>query len=446
MISRVAPLVVVALTGSSVLGQSTAFTYQGELRNSGQLANGVFDFQFRLFDAASGGTQQGATVCLDNVPVAAGRFTTQLNFGQQFLVPAARFLEVQVRADTGLDCTNAAGFVILSRQPVTAAPLANHAKAAYALDAPDGAPANAVFVSNSGQVGIGTTSPTATLHVNGNLGVGAATIPTGLTPELGGSTPLLNLDMNFRQSNHIQSFLGGAIRIDSRNDAADPLFQFLSRPAGSGVESMVGAMNQAGRMTLGAPFSSLNTSTVLELHGHSGFDDVFFYIDGHTRVGTLEFNDRFFIDNYFPSLNGAQLEDDGTWSILSDGRCKTEVVPAAGMLDKALALRPAEFYMKHQDRARDPHIHLGLIAQEVLPVLPSLVYPGQTLRMNYDRLGVVAIGAIQEQQRIIQAQRHTIAQLQARDADLEARLQRLESRISADMAAPESPSTRRPDQ
>ena len=35
--------------------QSTAFTYQGSLEDSGQPASGLHDFRFRLFDAATGG-------------------------------------------------------------------------------------------------------------------------------------------------------------------------------------------------------------------------------------------------------------------------------------------------------------------------------------------------------------------------------------------------------
>src|SRR5215831_12044290 len=87
-------------SASAALAQSTTFTYQGELKNNGLLASGAFDFQFRLFDAVSGGNQLGGTVCLNNVNVANGRFTTQVDFGQQFTTPTPRFLEVQVRADT----------------------------------------------------------------------------------------------------------------------------------------------------------------------------------------------------------------------------------------------------------------------------------------------------------------------------------------------------------
>jgi hypothetical protein len=152
----------------AVAAQTTALTYQGRLKNGGEPAAGLHDFRFRLFDAAQGGSQLGSTQCLNNAAVADGLFTASVDFGQQFGSPDERYLEIQVREDSGLGCGNGAGFVTLTpRQPLTAAPLANHAKSAFALDAKDGVPAEAVFVDDNGKVGIGTTAPTGKLDVVG---------------------------------------------------------------------------------------------------------------------------------------------------------------------------------------------------------------------------------------------------------------------------------------
>ena len=60
---------------------SAAFSYQGSLRSGGAPANGAFDFQFILYNAASGGGQVGATVALEDVAVSNGIFTVALDFG-----------------------------------------------------------------------------------------------------------------------------------------------------------------------------------------------------------------------------------------------------------------------------------------------------------------------------------------------------------------------------
>jgi len=160
----------VASAATPALAQSTAFTFQGQLDDLGAPASGPHDFRFRLYDTASGGAPLGSPVCADNVDVIAGVFTAQLDFGQQYATTAARYLEIEVRVDTGLDCGDLSGFVAMApRQQVTAAPMASHANSAFALDAADGSPTSAVFVDSGGNVGVGTTSPANRLHVNGGL-------------------------------------------------------------------------------------------------------------------------------------------------------------------------------------------------------------------------------------------------------------------------------------
>lgn len=109
---------------------TTTFTYQGELTASGSPPTGTYDLRFRLYDAATGFVQIGSTVCVDNVAVTGGLFTVVLDFGAQF-AGQQRFLEIDVRADAGLNCSNSAGYTtILPRQALTATP-----NALYALNA-----------------------------------------------------------------------------------------------------------------------------------------------------------------------------------------------------------------------------------------------------------------------------------------------------------------------
>lgn len=105
----------------TVIAQTTAFTYQGKLTQSGNVTTALYDMQFRLFDNpnAGQGTQQGATVTNPSVQTTDGIFTVQLDFGSAvFTAGANLYLEVSVRpAGSG------GGYSSLApRPPLTSAP------------------------------------------------------------------------------------------------------------------------------------------------------------------------------------------------------------------------------------------------------------------------------------------------------------------------------------
>ena len=96
----------------------TEFTYQGQLKQFGIPADGPFDFEFKLFDDQSLGSQVGPTVSEDDLGVFDGLFTAQLDFGSGVFAGISLWLEVAVRpgGSTGT-------YTILEpRQAVTAAP------------------------------------------------------------------------------------------------------------------------------------------------------------------------------------------------------------------------------------------------------------------------------------------------------------------------------------
>jgi hypothetical protein len=148
------------------------------------------------------------------------------------------------------------------------------------------------------------------------------------------------------------------------------------------------------------------------------------------QTGMYVTNSGFFrITNRIANANGtyAQLGTSGAWTALSDARLKTDVTTAEGNLAAAMKLRPVNFRWKG-DGAED----FGLIAQEVRAVLPRLVTGDESkesLTLNYSQLSVVAIGAIQEQQREIERMKAEAARHAADNADLKARLERLEKAL-----------------
>jgi hypothetical protein len=119
----------------------TAVTYQGRLLTSGSPSDGLYDFEFRLYDAAAGGLQIGGLNFVDNAAVSDGRFTVNLDFGQSAFGGGARWLDIRVRPGAGGAYTQ-----LTPRQKLNAAP--------YALGMP-----NVYTNETSSYVGVGRDAP-----------------------------------------------------------------------------------------------------------------------------------------------------------------------------------------------------------------------------------------------------------------------------------------------
>jgi hypothetical protein len=184
--------------GDVAHAQGSAFTYQGKLSDAGAPASGLYDFEFRLFDA--GGAQLGPAVAREDVQVTNGSFTVELDFGAPpFTGGTARALEIGVRPGA-----SAGAYTTLApRQPLNSSPYSIQTVNAEMLggvaadqyvrtDDPrltDGgppAPGSTHYIQNTstqqagasfnvggngiiaGNVGVGTASPQSKLTVNAN--------------------------------------------------------------------------------------------------------------------------------------------------------------------------------------------------------------------------------------------------------------------------------------
>lgn len=112
------------LFSSSTAFAASAFTYQGRLNVSGFPANGVYDLQFRLFDAPTDGTQIGSTVAFNNLSAVKGLFSATLDFGTMAFNGAPRYLQISVREGT----SSAAFTTLQPRQEILPTPYAIHAQ------------------------------------------------------------------------------------------------------------------------------------------------------------------------------------------------------------------------------------------------------------------------------------------------------------------------------
>ncbi len=124
----------------------TAFTYQGRLKDSGVPAAGVYDFQFRLYDALSGGSQIGGTSSVADVAVSDGLFTVTLDFGASAFDGQARWLEIDVKRDADGSYTT-----LSPRQALTAAPYALSLRPGAAVD---GSTGDTILTLSGGDVGL----------------------------------------------------------------------------------------------------------------------------------------------------------------------------------------------------------------------------------------------------------------------------------------------------
>ena len=118
------------MTGSAAASPNydsigTGFTYQGRLMDGGAPANGVYDLQFALYDAVTGGTPVGSPLTKEDGTVTDGLFIVELDFGAVF-DGTALYLEIEVRDGGSSDAYT----TLTPRQALTPTPYALHAATA----------------------------------------------------------------------------------------------------------------------------------------------------------------------------------------------------------------------------------------------------------------------------------------------------------------------------
>jgi len=108
---------------------SSAFAYQGQLRDGGRAADGSYDFTFTLYDALSGGVVVGSPVSKPGVAVEQGFFAVELDFGAVF-DGSPRYLELAVRRVGATQVPS----ILNPRQRIAPVPYALHASQAQAVE------------------------------------------------------------------------------------------------------------------------------------------------------------------------------------------------------------------------------------------------------------------------------------------------------------------------
>ena len=162
-----AVVIVSSVKVSDAASMGTAFTYQGHLYDANQVADDLYDFQFRLYDANVDYNQIGSDVNVPDVDVIDGYFTVELDFGVGIFGGDARWLEIGVRTGNQNDPCEYAS--LSPRQEITPAP--------YALYAQSGTPGPIGLTGATGDTGPqgiqgvqGDTGPQGIQGVQGDIG------------------------------------------------------------------------------------------------------------------------------------------------------------------------------------------------------------------------------------------------------------------------------------
>jgi len=186
-------LVVSCITMAAPVG--SRFSYQGQLKDNGSPANGLYDMRFKIYSVLSGSVELGVLE-IDDVEVSNGSFNVELDFGDALFNGDELYLEI------GVTEANFPGYFVLSpRQRINAIP--------YAIQAEFTENDTSPWESTSGGIGY-----------NGNVKIGNITDP-------GGAKLLINADAG---QGALQIKVGGDIKMSIYSTGGTSLGTNLAAP------------------------------------------------------------------------------------------------------------------------------------------------------------------------------------------------------------------------
>lgn len=241
-------------------------------------------------------------------------------------------------------------------------------------------------ITNSGNVGIGISSPSSKLHLANGVDV---TLASGGTLIMGPTTSV-NLAMD---NNELQARNNGAAAVLKLNEDGGNVI-IDGNDAGTNVG--INTTSPASDLHILHTNGFISNGLTIEDKFAAGLDwniysattgDLWFSKDG-THVG---------------SIDGTS----GVYTAISDKKYKKDIAQMDNVLDKVMQLKPSQYhFIKQQSNDRK---YLGMIAQEVQPIFPEVVYKHEGkndnsddyLTVDYAAFAIIAIKAIQEQQKEI---------------------------------------------
>ena len=244
------------------------------------------------------------------------------------------------------------------------------------------------------KVGIGTTVPQYTLHVNGGIGVtdlyvsGIATIITGNITNLtstnltgtAGTITTFN-STNLRSTNLNVTGIATIATLNATGIAVTNFTVYNNLSVG-GISTFTN-----GPVLIGSGTSTGTASQRLQVTGGT-------YVSGNLGIGSTNPTSKLHVIGDV-RVTGIVTATD--FNSTSDISLKDNIQTIANPLDKIIKLNGVTFNWKENQKPS-----IGVIAQELEAVLPELVTQGDVKSVNYNGLIGVLIEAVKEQQKQIE--------------------------------------------
>jgi hypothetical protein len=246
-------------------------------------------------------------------------------------------------------------------------------------------------IDTSGNVGIGTSSPGATMHASAPLSAGEI-VNVGMFSQLSNSNPTVGQGARITLAANSSTLRCAAIQGAHESGTNAHYLAFLTSA------------------DLAAPTERMRITSA-------------------GRVGIVVTTPSFLLELPNVASDAGGRGRANQWATYSDGRIKSNREALPYGLDAVMQLEPLKYFQHNSKTNEDGELEIldegaesiGLVAQDVAAIIPEIVSVPEDLNkdlcsMDYAKLTTVLVNAIKEQQAIIEQLKADVAALKGAQA------------------------------